>query len=90
MVNIWKSTPFAALLLLAGLQGVSLDLYEAAKVDGANWFEQLRFITVPMLMPIIVTTSMFLLVWQLAVFDLPLAMTGGGAGFSATVIAQEI
>lgn len=90
MVNIWKSTPFAALLLLAGLQGVSLDLYEAAKVDGANWFEQLRFITVPMLMPIIVTTSMFLLVWQLAVFDLPFAMTGGGPGFSTTVIAQKI
>lgn len=90
MVNVWKSTPFAALLLLAGLQGVSLDLYEAAKVDGANWFEQLRFVTVPMLLPIIVTTSMFLLVWQLAVFDLPFAMTGGGPGFSTTVIAQKI
>lgn len=89
-VNIWKSTPFAALLLLAGLQGVSLDLYEAAKVDGASWFDQLRFITVPMLMPIIVTTSMFLLVWQLAVFDLPFAMTGGGPGFSTTVLAQKI
>lgn len=89
-VNIWKSTPFAALLLLAGLQGVSLDLYEAAKVDGASWLDQLRFITVPMLLPIIVTTSMFLLVWQLAVFDLPYTMTGGGPGFSTTVIAQKI
>lgn len=89
-VNIWKSTPFAALLLLAGLQGVSLDLYEAAKVDGASWLDQLRFITVPMLLPIIVTTSMFLLVWQLAAFDLPFAMTGGGPGFSTTVLAQKI
>ena len=89
-VNTWKSTPFAALLLLAGLQGISQDLYEAAKVDGANWLDALRFITVPMLMPIIVTTTMFLLVWQLAVFDLPFAMTGGGPGFSTTVVAQKI
>ena len=90
IVNIWKSTPFVALVLLAGLQGISRDLYEAAKVDGANPWQGLRFITIPMLMPIIVTTSMFMLVWQLAVFDLPFAMTGGGPGFSTTVLAQKI
>lgn len=89
-VNIWKSTPFCALLLLAGLQGISLDLYEAAKVDGANWFDSLRFITVPMIMPIMVTVTMFMLVWQLAVFDLPFAMTGGAPGFATTVVAQKI
>jgi multiple sugar transport system permease protein len=89
-VNIWKSTPFVALVLLAGLQGISRDLYEAARVDGANVWQQLRYITVPMLVPIIVTTSMFMLVWQLAVFDLPYAMTGGGPGFSTTVLAQKI
>jgi len=89
-VNIWKSTPFCALLLLAGLQGISLDLYEAAKVDGANWLDSLRFITVPMLMPIVVTVTMFMLVWQLAVFDLPYTMTGGAPGFSTTVVAQKI
>lgn len=90
IVNIWKSTPFVALVLLAGLQGISRDLYEAAKVDGANPWQGLRYITIPMLMPIIVTTSMFMLVWQLAVFDLPFAMTGGGPGFSTTVLAQKI
>jgi multiple sugar transport system permease protein len=89
-VNIWKSTPFVALVLLAGLQGIGRDLYEAARVDGANWFTSLRYITIPMLLPIIVTTSMFMLVWQLAVFDLPFAMTGGGPGFSTTVLAQKI
>ncbi|MFQ3567260.1 MAG: sugar ABC transporter permease [Aggregatilineales bacterium] len=89
-VNIWKSTPFVALVLLAGLQGISRDLYEAARVDGANRFQILIGITIPMLMPIIVTISMFMLVWQLAVFDLPFAMTGGGPGFSTTVLAQKI
>lgn len=90
LVNIWKSTPFVGLVLLAGLQGISRDLYEAAKVDGASAWQSLRFITLPMLMPIIVTTSMFMLVWQLAVFDLPYAMTGGGPGFSTTLLAQKI
>lgn len=90
LVNIWKSTPFVALLLLAGLQGISRDLYEAARVDGASRLQSLRYITIPMLMPIIVTVSMFMLVWQLAVFDLPFAMTGGGPGYSTTVLAQKI
>jgi ABC-type sugar transport system permease subunit len=79
-----------ALVLLAGLQGIGRDLYEAATVDGANRLQALRFITIPMLMPIIVTISMFMLVWQLAVFDLPYAMTGGGPGYSTTVLAQKI
>ncbi len=90
LVNIWKSTPFVALVLLAGLQGIGRDLYEAARVDGANFWQSLRFITIPMLMPIIVTISMFMLVWQLAVFDLPYAMTGGGPGYATTVLAQKI
>lgn len=89
-VAVWKSTPFVALILLAGLQGISQDLYEAARVDGANWFTSFRYITIPMLMPIIITTAMFMVVWQLAVFDLPFLMTGGGPGFSTTVIAQKI
>jgi multiple sugar transport system permease protein len=89
-VSTWKSTPFVALLLLAGLQGINQDMYEAAKVDGANWLDTLRFITFPMLLPIMVTTGMFMLVWQLAVFDLPFAMTGGAPGFSTTVMSQKI
>lgn len=89
-VNIWKSTPFVALILLAGMQGISQELYEAAKVDGATWLHSLRFITIPMLLPIVVSITMYMLVWQLAVFDLPFAMTGGGPGFSTTVIAQKI
>jgi multiple sugar transport system permease protein len=89
-VSVWKSTPFVALILLAGLQGVPQDLYEAARVDGASYPQQLRFITIPMLLPIIVTITMFMLVWQLAAFDLPFTMTGGGPGFSTTVLAQKI
>ena len=89
-VAIWKSTPFVALVLLAGLQGIERDLYEAARVDGANAWTCLFYITIPMLLPILITTGMFMVVWQLAVFDLPFLMTGGGPGFSTTVLAQKI
>jgi multiple sugar transport system permease protein len=89
-VAVWKSTPFVALILLAGLQGIPRELYEAARVDGANWRTSLLHITIPMLMPILITTGLFMVVWQLAVFDLPFLMTGGGPGFSTTVIAQKI
>ncbi|MBK8019948.1 MAG: sugar ABC transporter permease [Chloroflexi bacterium] len=89
-VAVWKSTPFVALVLLAGLQGIGRDLYEAARVDGASSWTCLRFITIPMLLPILITTGMFMVVWQLAVFDLPFLMTGGGPGYATTVIAQKI
>jgi len=89
-VAVWKSTPFVALILLAGLQGIPRELYEAARVDGANLRNSLLHITIPMLMPILITTGLFMVVWQLAVFDLPFLMTGGGPGYATTVIAQKI
>jgi multiple sugar transport system permease protein len=90
IVSIWKSTPFVAVTLLAGLQGVPEELYEAARVDGANAWQSFWRITIPLIMPLTVTIGMFMLVWQLAVFDLPFAMTGGGPGFATSVLAYKI
>jgi multiple sugar transport system permease protein len=90
IVSIWKSTPFVAVLLLAGLQGVPHDLYEAARIDGCSRPQLFRSITLPLMMPLIVTTGMFMLIWQLASFDLTYAMTGGGPGFSTSVMAYKI
>jgi multiple sugar transport system permease protein len=90
IVSVWKSTPFVAVAILAGLQGVPEDLYEAAKVDGANALQAFWRITIPLIMPLTVTIGMFMLVWQLAVFDLPYAMTAGGPGFSTSVLAYQI
>ncbi|GAB4436807.1 MAG: sugar ABC transporter permease [Anaerolineae bacterium] len=90
VVSIWKSTPFVAVTILAGLQGVPEELYEAAKVDGANALQSFWRITIPLIMPLTVTIGMFMLVWQLAVFDLPYTMTAGGPGFATSVLAQKI
>jgi trehalose/maltose transport system permease protein len=68
-VDIWKTTPFVALLLLAGLQVIPQDLYEAAAVDGANAFQQFMRITVPLLLPAILVTLIFRTLDALRVFD---------------------
>ena len=68
-VDIWKTTPFVALLLLAGLQVIPKDLYEAAEVDGATQLQQFRKITLPLLAPAILVTLIFRTLDALRVFD---------------------
>jgi trehalose/maltose transport system permease protein len=68
-VDIWKTTPFVALLLLAGLQVIPTDLYEAASVDGANKLQQFWRITLPLLRPAILVTLIFRTLDALRVFD---------------------
>jgi len=90
IVNVWKSTPFVAISILAGLQGVPEELYEAARVDGANPVQSFWKITLPLIMPLTVTIGMYMMGWQRSVFDLPYAMTSGGPGFSTSVLAYMI
>ncbi len=88
--NVWKSTPFLAIVFLAALQAVPHDVYEAARVDGAGKVRSFFSITLPLIMPQIITIGLFMLVWQLASFDLVYAMTGGGPGFATQVLAYSI
>ncbi|MCB0064342.1 MAG: sugar ABC transporter permease, partial [Caldilineaceae bacterium] len=76
-VDVWKTTPFMALLLLAGLQLIPGDVYEAASVDGATGWRQFMRITLPMLRPAIVVALIFRTLDALRVFDLVWIMTGG-------------
>lgn len=90
LANVWKNTPFVAVLLLAGLQSVPLELYEAARVDGASGWHCFRYITIPFLSPIVITTVLFFTVWYLATFDIVYGMTGGGPGFSTAIMSYKI
>ncbi len=75
-VDIWKTTPFVALLLLAGLQIIPTDMYEAARVDGANALQQFFRLTLPLLQPAIVVTLIFRTLDALRVFDVFYVMFG--------------
>lgn len=84
--DVWKTTPFIAIILLAGLQSISSDLYEAHAIDGATPFQSFRQITLPLLTPQIVIALLFRFAQAFGIFDLVQVMTGGGpAGATETV-----
>jgi trehalose/maltose transport system permease protein len=76
IIDIWKATPFVALLLLAGLQVIPGDIYEAARVDGANGIQQFFSLTLPLLRPAILVTMIFRTLDALRVFDVFYVMFG--------------
>ena len=78
--DVWKTAPFMALLLLAGLQVIPEDVYEAARVDGASTWQRFRRITLPLLMPAILVALLFRTLDALRVFDLPAVLTQGANG----------
>ena len=82
ITEIWRSAPFVTLVLLAGLTAIPDELYEAARLDGANSWQELRYITLPLLMPSISVVVIFETIFKLRVFDLIVALTGGGPGTS--------
>jgi multiple sugar transport system permease protein len=90
LVHVWKDAPFMAIVFLAGMQGVPLDLYEAAKMDGANAFQRFWRITLPLVMPLVVTMALFRIVWSLSGFDLVYGLTSGGPGVATSVLALQI
>jgi ABC-type sugar transport system permease subunit len=78
--DVWKTTPFMALLILAGLQLIGSDVQEAAKVDGATAWQRFWHITLPLVKPAVLVALLFRTLDVLRIFDLPYIMTGGGAG----------
>lgn len=80
LADVWKTTPFVAVLLLAGLQSIDRELYEAARMDGAGPVRQFVTITLPLLRPAIVVAGAFRALDALRLFDLSFVMTGGGPG----------
>ena len=76
--NVWRGVPFVAITLLAGLQTVSPSLYEAAAIDGANGWQRFRFITLPLLTPIIAVVMTFSVLFTFTDFQLIYVLTRGG------------
>ena len=86
VAEIWKTTPFAALIILAGLQSIPDDLYEAASVDGATPWQKFRHLTLPLLKPALLLAVLFRTIDALRVFDLVFVMTKGGPADATNVL----
>jgi multiple sugar transport system permease protein len=90
IADVWKTAPFMALLILAGLQVIPGEIYEAAKVDGATMWQRFTKITLPLLKPAILVALIFRTLDALRIFDLPYVLTQGQNGTSTlSTIAQE-
>jgi trehalose/maltose transport system permease protein len=79
-MEVWKTTPFMALLILAGLQIIPGDMYEAADIDGASKLQQFLTLTLPLLRPAILVAMIFRTMDSLRIFDAIKVMTNGGSG----------
>ena len=90
VVSIWAHMGFYTLILLAGLQAIPKDLYEAAEMDGAKPFRTLYKITLPLLMPNLLVVIILSMVKAVQVFDEVYVLTGGGPGSATTFIVQFI
>ncbi len=90
LASAWKDLGFVMVILLAGLQGIPQDLYEAARVDGAGWWSRLFHITLPMLSPTTFFVVVISLINGFQVFDQVYAMTGGGPAGASTVVVQQV
>jgi multiple sugar transport system permease protein len=83
-VDVWMGTPIVVLMLLAGLKSLPTDPIEAARIDGASDWQIIRYVTIPLLMPILAFAIIWRTIWSIKAFDLIYIMTLGGPGYLTT------
>lgn len=86
LADVWQGIPFFAVMLLAALQAIPEDLFEAAKIDGASAWRVFRHVTLPLLLPTILITTMLRMSWTANYMDLIMVMTDGGPGYSSLTV----
>lgn len=89
-VNVWKMFPFVSIMVLAGLQSIPVSLYEAAKVDGATFQDEVRYITLPQLRPILASITLLLIIAGVNSITIIYAMTKGGPADRSLITSIQI
>ncbi len=87
IADVWKTTPFVTLVVLAGLQGIPAEVLEAAEIDGAGPFQRFRLIVLPLLVPSLLVAALFRGIQAFSAFDIVYVMTGGGPGGSTETLS---
>lgn len=87
LVNVWRGTPFIAISVLAGLQNISPDLYEAASLDGANVIQRFLYVTLPSVKNVIVLAAFVTTIWTLNDFEIVWLMTRGGPSHATELVS---
>lgn len=87
LVNAWRGTPFMAITVLAGLQAIPQDLYDASAIDGAGKFQRFRYVTLPLVMPVLLTALVLSIIWTFSDFGIVYGLTKGGPMNATQVLA---
>ena len=87
LVNAWRGTPFMAITVLAGLQAIPHDLYDASAIDGAGKVQRFRYVTLPLVMPVLLTALVLSIIWTFSDFGIVYGLTKGGPMNSTHVLA---
>lgn len=90
LTDTWKNTPFLAVIFLSGLQGIPTELYEAAKIDGSDGIRSYWYITLPLLLPLIVSMAIFVTIFRVLSFEIVYALTGGGPGSATSLLSYVV
>jgi multiple sugar transport system permease protein len=90
LANVWRGVAFTMIILYAGLQRIPAELYEAAIVDGANALGRFRYVTLPMLVPVIFVALVLMTISSVNTFDLVVALTDGGPARATEVIGLTV
>lgn len=90
LTDVWKNTAFLAIIFLSGLQGIPPELYEAAKIDGSDGVRSYWYITLPLLMPLIISMIIFTAIFRVLSFEIVYALTGGGPGIATSLLSYLV
>ncbi|MCC3375979.1 carbohydrate ABC transporter permease [Cohnella sp. REN36] len=90
LVDIWQNTPFVALIIYAGMRSLPSEPYEAAAIDGANRAQIFRYVTLPLLLPMILLAVVFRAIDSLKTFDIPYSLTQGGPGSTTEFLSMHV
>lgn len=90
LTDVWKNTAFLAVVFIGGLQGIPTEIYEAAKMDGADGFRSFSHITLPLLMPLVVSMAIFVTIYRVLSFDIVYALTSGGPGMATSLMSYQV
>jgi raffinose/stachyose/melibiose transport system permease protein len=90
VVNIWQYSGWAMLLLLVALEGIEIEVQEAATIDGVNLYQRIRYIMLPLIRPVFIIVVMIMILGTLKSFDTIFVISGGGPGNSSTVLSIQL
>jgi multiple sugar transport system permease protein len=90
LTDVWKNTAFLTVVFLGGLQGIPLEVYEAAKMDGADGPRSFWYITLPLLMPLVVSMAIFIMIGRVLSFEIVYALTSGGPGMATSLMSYQV